>query len=54
MSPEARIPEAAQQEAMALLWEEWKVVWSLPSVLNGDDMHKAICSSTGAEPPAGP
>lgn len=25
MSPEARIPEAAQQEATTLLWEEWKV-----------------------------
>lgn len=55
MSQEARILEAAQQEATPLLWLEWKVVWSfLPSVLNGDDMHKASCSSTGAEPPTGP
>lgn len=51
MSPEARTPEAAQQGATALLWEEWKVVWSLPSSFNGDDVHKASCSSTGADPP---
>lgn len=32
MSPEARIPEAAQQEATTLLWEEWKVAL-VPSFL---------------------
>lgn len=49
MSPEARIPEAAQQEATTLLWEEWKVALVppfLPSFLNGDGMHKASCSAT--------
>lgn len=32
MSP-ARVQKAAQQEATALLWEEWKALCFLPSVL---------------------
>lgn len=51
MSPEAEIPEATQQEATFLLWEEWKVAL-VPSFLNGDGMHKASCSATGHTLPA--
>lgn len=32
MSPEAEIPEATQQEATSLLWEEWKVAL-VPSLM---------------------